>query len=124
MRSFHLYLQLLSLSSIRDTQCGFKLFSRPLSRLIFPTLHVERWIFDIEIILLAELLDRQLPQGVKISEVGVTWQEVSGSTVDLIRDSLKMASDLLVIRVCYAIGKWTVPSLAGEHKGGKVVKGE
>jgi dolichyl-phosphate beta-glucosyltransferase len=31
----------------KDTQCGFKLFTRESAQLLFPTLHLERWAFDI-----------------------------------------------------------------------------
>ena len=92
MRSFHVYLNIMGISTVKDTQCGFKLFTRSAGRVIFPNMHVEGWIFDIEIILLAALC--QMP----IAEVPVTWSEVDGSKVSLIKDSLKMALDLLIIR--------------------------
>jgi dolichyl-phosphate beta-glucosyltransferase len=38
---------------IRDTQCGFKLFTREAARELFPPLHIERWAFDVELVYLA-----------------------------------------------------------------------
>jgi dolichyl-phosphate beta-glucosyltransferase len=38
---------------IRDTQCGFKLFTRAAARQLFLPLHIERWAFDVELVYLA-----------------------------------------------------------------------
>lgn len=54
MRGFHVLVMLLCTRSIKDTQCGFKLFTRKTADLLFQSLHLERWAFDIEIIFLAE----------------------------------------------------------------------
>lgn len=70
MRGFHLYVYLVGIRDIEDTQCGFKLFSREAARLIFPHMHVEGWIFDIEVLMLAEKI------GIPIAEVQVNWHEV------------------------------------------------
>lgn len=43
MKGFHLLVWLFAARSIRDTQCGFKLLTRPTARLCFPSLHIERW---------------------------------------------------------------------------------
>jgi len=43
MKGFHLIVWLLCVRSVRDSQCGFKLFTRPAALLIFSNLHVERW---------------------------------------------------------------------------------
>ena len=56
MRGFHMYVQLLVTRSVRDTQCGFKLFTRATAKLLFSHLHLFRWAFDTEIIYLAERL--------------------------------------------------------------------
>ncbi|POY74803.1 hypothetical protein BMF94_2076 [Rhodotorula taiwanensis] len=104
MRGFHLYLSLLGLSSIRDTQCGFKLQTRSTAQLLYPSLHSPGWIFDCELLLLAER------SGVPLREVGVRWKEVPGSKLDVIKDSIRMARDLLVIRANYLVGRWAVPS--------------
>ncbi|GAA5918141.1 hypothetical protein JCM1841_005271 [Sporobolomyces salmonicolor] len=103
MRSFHLYLSLLGLSSIRDTQCGFKLHARSSARLLYPSLHSPGWIFDCELLLLAQLC------GVPLREVGVRWEEVGGSKLDVVWDSARMARDLLIIRGNYLMGRWTRP---------------
>jgi dolichyl-phosphate beta-glucosyltransferase len=95
-------LYVLGVGSIKDTQCGFKLFTRRAAAQIFPNIHVEGWIFDIEVLHVA------LSLGFKVSEVAVNWVEVDGSKVNILRDSLKMAIDLLIIKLNYAIGSWKI----------------
>jgi dolichyl-phosphate beta-glucosyltransferase len=112
MRSFHLYLSLLGLRTIRDTQCGFKLQSRLTSSHLYPSLHSPGWIFDCELLLLA------LRCGVPVREVGVKWEEVEGSKLDVVRDSVRMARDLVVIRGNYALGRWETPGRVGTEKKG------
>ena len=125
MRLFHSYLFVLGIRSIRDTQCGhvisyshrhqsltfatcrFKLHTRTTAALIYPLLHSPSWIFDCEVLLLANLA------GIETREVGIKWQEVEGSKVDLIKDSIGMAVDLLVIRGNYWLGRWEAPRSVG-----------
>jgi len=70
MYAFHTFLHFIGIRSIKDTQCGFKLFTRRASAMIFPSMHVERWAFDVECLYLAER------QGIPMVEVPVTWHEV------------------------------------------------
>ncbi|EEB05384.1 dolichyl-phosphate beta-glucosyltransferase Alg5 [Schizosaccharomyces japonicus yFS275] len=103
MHGFHSMLRLLGIRDIGDTQCGFKLFSRDAYSKIFPMMHVEGWIFDIEVLILARF------HGVTIVEVPITWHEVGGSKMMLLKDSIRMAIDLLVIRLNYTFGIWRRP---------------
>ncbi|KAJ3193957.1 dolichyl-phosphate beta-glucosyltransferase [Irineochytrium annulatum] len=102
MHGFHTVLVILGISSIKDTQCGFKLVTRDAARKIFPNMHVEGWIFDIEMLLLGSW------QNVPMVEVPVTWHEVGGSKMSLLRDSIRMAMDLLIIRFNYMTGIWKI----------------
>ena len=43
-------------------------------------------------------------------EVGVRWKEVPGSKLDVVKDSIRMARDLLVIRANYLVGRWETPA--------------
>lgn len=56
MYGFHLLVMILCTQNVKDTQCGFKLFTRHAARELFGQLHLERWSFDTEIIFLAERL--------------------------------------------------------------------
>jgi len=107
MHGFHFLVTLLCTRSIRDTQCGFKLFTRKAARLLFSNLHLEGWTFDIEIIYMAEQL------GIPISEVAVRWHEVDGSKLiqsklDIVVTSLKMARDMACLRLAYLTNMWKV----------------
>jgi len=102
MVSFHLLVYILGVKHINDTQCGFKLFTRKAAQMIFPSMHVEGWIFDIELLLIAEML--HIPS----TEVGVNWTEIEGSKVSLLKDSITMLKDLVIIRLNYTLGLWTI----------------
>ncbi len=153
---------------VKDTQCGFKLFTRRTAAAVFPLAHIDRWIFDVELLLLVEMASRTtavalyndpasavacgsagatassssvreerarvaklssraganagsaedddeddplLDLPIPIAEVAVQWQEIGGSKIDLVRDSVGMALDLLVIRANYALGRWKNPGV-------------
>ena len=84
----------------QDTQCGFKIFSRDAAKHIFPTQHLERWAFDVELLYLA----RQA--GVSVAEVPVSWHDVEGSHLNVIDASLTMARDMLMVKMLYMFGFW------------------
>jgi len=101
MHSFHLFLRLLTppaTAAIRDTQCGFKLFSRPSLPFIIPYMHSEGWIFDVEMLMLAE------SAGIPVVEVPVGWKEVKGSKLNVLWDSLGMAWSLAILRAAWTFG--------------------
>ncbi|EON68353.1 hypothetical protein W97_07611 [Coniosporium apollinis CBS 100218] len=101
MHAFHVLLRLMTppaTSAIEDTQCGFKLFSRPTLPYIIPFMHSEGWIFDVEMLMLAESAN------IGMAEVAVGWKEVKGSKLNVIWDSLGMAWGLAILRVAWAIG--------------------
>ena len=103
MYGFHMFVFIVGgISNIKDTQCGFKLFSRPAARAIFPQMNIERWAFDVEIFVIANIL------GIKAAEVAVNWEEIDGSKIVPIFSWLEMAKDLLMIRTRYMIGAWSV----------------
>lgn len=98
MYGLHTLVYVFGIRQIQDTQCGFKMFNRRALSLIFPHMHTERWIFDVEVLLLAEM------QGIRMKEFAVNWEEVDGSKVDLAKDSIGMAIDLVVTRMAYLLG--------------------
>src|SRR6266702_4463174 len=52
-RVYNLVLRIILGLPYRDTQCGFKAFTRRARQAIFPLQHIERWGFDPEILFLA-----------------------------------------------------------------------
>lgn len=118
MRCFHIVISILTpaaTSRIGDTQCGFKLFTRPTLPHIVPYMHTEGWIFDIEMLMLAEsapaipIRDSKgrvigASPGIKVAEVPIGWHEVEGSKMSLVSDSIKMALGLALLRASWMMG--------------------
>lgn len=98
MYGLHMLVYIFGIRDIQDTQCGFKMFNFKSVSQIFPHMHTERWIFDVEVLLLGEL------QKMKMKEIPVNWKEVDGSKIDIARDSIGMAIDLVVTRLAYLLG--------------------
>lgn len=101
MHAFHKFLKLFSVDNqINDTQCGFKLFKRAAAQQLFTRLHLRGWIFDIELLYLANVLK------MTVTEVPVDWQEKSGSKLNVAKDSVKMALDVVIMKSMYYFGFW------------------
>lgn len=73
----NLFIQLVAVSGIWDTQCGFKAFRRTAAEDIFSRTTIDRWAFDIEALALARKL------GYEIKEVPVYWKNDINSHVKL-----------------------------------------
>lgn len=92
-RAFNKVVQLLAVRGIRDTQCGFKLFTREAVQAIFPLCQLDGFSFDFEVLHYAQRL------GYPIAEVPVRWMHQEGSKVSLLRDGFRMLRDLLWLRL-------------------------
>jgi len=115
MYGLHTLLRIVGVGHIRDTQCGFKLFSRAAAARIFPAQHLATWIFDVELLLLAQQAH------MAVAEVPVAWHEVSGSKLNVFSDSLQMLRDLLILRGNHLLGRWSV--VPAQSQGEAVRKG-
>ncbi len=71
----NLYIQLLLLPGIKDTQCGFKVFTAEAAEKIFPLQRITRWGFDVEALALGKRM------GYKIKEVPAFWVNDADSRV-------------------------------------------
>jgi len=80
------------LPDIRDTQCGFKCFTRAVADEIFSRQLLDDAAFDCEILLLAR------KGGYRIKEVGVAWGHDPRSRMRLISDSFRMLRSLISLR--------------------------
>jgi len=83
---------MVGLWSISDTQCGFKAFRGPVARQLFALAHVDRFMFDVEILYLAERA------GLRIVEIPVRWTDAAGSKVRFWEGLVNMVRDLWRIR--------------------------
>lgn len=78
---------------VQDTQCGFKAFRGDVARDIFSRIRAYDFAFDVEVLYVARHL------GCRIEELPVYFLYLGEqSSVELIRDSLRMLRDLLTIR--------------------------
>ncbi|CDZ98074.1 Glycosyltransferase [Phaffia rhodozyma] len=116
MHGFHLFVRTLGVRNIRDTQCGFKLFTRDTAGILFERMHLERWSFDVELLVLADYCQLWDPSTMKtkkfpipIKESPIKWQEIPGSKINLAWDSFCMARDLIILRVYLGVGRWEIP---------------
>jgi glycosyltransferase involved in cell wall biosynthesis len=100
-RVFNLVLRIVLGLQFKDTQCGFKAFTRRAAKAIFPDQRIERWGFDPEIIFLAEKLHY------KVIEVPVAWAHDEKSTIHPVRDGLRMFVDVLKIRWNDVMGRYS-----------------
>ncbi len=100
-RLFNLALRVLLGLNFKDTQCGFKAFTRSAAGKIFPLQRIERWGFDPELLYLARRA------GLKVLEVPVAWAHVEGTRLSPLRDGLRMFGEVLKIRWNALTGKYS-----------------
>jgi glycosyltransferase involved in cell wall biosynthesis len=91
-RIFNLLLHTILSLPQKDTQCGFKAFSRQAARAIFPSQRIERWGFDAEILFLARRLNFQ------VAEVPVQWGHDDRSKIHPLRDGFSIVWDMIRVR--------------------------
>lgn len=101
-RTFHLMISILGVRGVRDTQCGFKAFLGPVAKELFAASTIDGFGFDVELFLLAQ------KACFRIDEVPVNWTHVDGSRVSVLRDSPRMALEVLSVR-------WRL--LTGHYRG-------
>ena len=89
---FRLPVRFVGLNGIHDTQCGFKLFRMDKMRPIFEAQRIERFAFDVELLLAVQ------DAGGKIAEVPVEWHGRHRSSLCVMRDAPKMLWDVVKLR--------------------------
>jgi glycosyltransferase involved in cell wall biosynthesis len=99
-RIFNLLLRIFLGLKYRDTQCGFKAFSRKAAQILFARQRIERWGFDPELLFLAEKF------GLKVKEVPVEWAHDHRSKINPVVDGFKMFLEIVKIRWADLTGKY------------------
>ena len=75
-----------------DTQCGFKAFRMEAARPILERAQIDGFGFDVELLFLAQRA------GLRMLEVPVRWDHREGSKVHIVRDSLRMFTEVVNLR--------------------------
>jgi dolichyl-phosphate beta-glucosyltransferase len=106
-RLFNVFVRILAVPGLSDTQCGFKLFSARAAEAVFGAARLDGFSFDVEALFIA----RQL--GLRIAEVPVVWRNDAATRVGLL-GGFQAFPDLLRIR----LNDWR-----GYYEPGRVVAG-
>ncbi|XP_057979754.1 uncharacterized protein LOC131165746 [Malania oleifera] len=101
MKGFHVVVLLAAGPGIRDTQCGFKMFTRAAARKLFTNIRLKRWCFDVELVYLCKWF------GIPMIEISVNWSEIPGSKVNPLSIP-NMLWELALMSVGYRTGIWEV----------------
>ena len=94
------------LDGIRDTQCGFKLFTAEAAEAIFARVKTTGWGFDLEALALARRL------GYRTDEVAVAWTDDPRSKIHPLRDAWRITREFLRIRRAFRRGEYALPARA------------
>jgi dolichyl-phosphate beta-glucosyltransferase len=89
---FYKIVNFFAVPGIKDTQCGFKIFRKDIADKILARAEESGWAFDVEFLYIAQLF------GCTIKEISVNWQEIEGSKVNPVLDSIKMLIAIFRIR--------------------------
>lgn len=73
----NIFIQVVAVSGIWDTQAGFKIFTDKAAKSVFPKLTIFGWGFDVEVLTIAEHF------GFKIKEIPIRWKNDAASQVRL-----------------------------------------
>lgn len=76
---------------VRDTQCGFKMMKRKVSRDLVDKIETNGFAFD------ADLIVKAYDSDYIIREVPIAWRPVGGSKMNLTKHTVEMGTDLLRI---------------------------
>ena len=99
-KAFHLLASIWVVGPVKDTQCGFKGFTRSAAQDLFSRQQITSIVFDVELIYLARS-DRY-----RIAIVPIRWADVRGSRMRASgRLALRVAWDLFRIPIIHRFGK-------------------
>jgi glycosyltransferase involved in cell wall biosynthesis len=112
-RCFNLALRMVLGLNYRDTQCGFKAFTRAAGHTVFTRQRIERWGFDPELLFLANKFK------LRTVEVPVEWAHDHRSKINPLRDGIKMGTEMLAVRWNDLNGRYKKESFVPEEAHAK-----
>ena len=83
--------------SIKDTQCGYKLYKKNIAKKVFSKITEEGYIHDVEILIILK------KKNIFIKELPVKWDHKSGSKINLFIDSFIMLKNIVRLKKKYKI---------------------
>ncbi|XP_027110994.1 uncharacterized protein [Coffea arabica] len=101
MKGFHVVVMLAVGSGIRDTQCGFKMFTRAAARKLFTNIRLKRWCFDVELVYLCNTFH------IPMVEISVNWSEIPGSKINM-TSIPNMLWEMGLMSLGYRSGIWKI----------------
>jgi dolichyl-phosphate beta-glucosyltransferase len=78
--------------SVRDTQCGFKMFRAEVGRELFAQVREPGYLFDLEVLWLAQR------RGLPVAELPIQWRETPGGHFHPVREAPRIFLDLWKLR--------------------------
>jgi dolichyl-phosphate beta-glucosyltransferase len=117
-RVFNLLVRTLALPGIQDSQCGFKCFHGEVARQLAAAQTLDGWGFDVELLYLARRW------GYGVVEIPVEWRYAPSSRVSPLRDSWRMARDVLAVRRNAQAGRYDKPAALPGRELAQVAPGE
>ena len=91
-RVFNWLVKVSAVPGYEDTQCGFKCFHRSVIADLFSRQTIDGFGFDVEVLYIAQ------KRGYRIIEVPIHWYYQSESKVHPVKDTLRMARDIIKVR--------------------------
>jgi dolichyl-phosphate beta-glucosyltransferase len=91
-RVFNVLLRMVLGLKQKDTQCGFKAFTRQAAQSVFPPQRIDRWGFDPEILFLADRFK------LKTVEIPVAWANDDRSKINPLTDGFRMFLEMMRVR--------------------------
>jgi len=92
-RVYNSLLRVLGLTRFRDTQCGFKAFTREVCNNVFPKLVIDGFGADCELLVAADI------QGFRIVEIPIRWVNSTDTRVRPFRHTLAMIGEVFRVRL-------------------------
>lgn len=99
-RMYNRLLRMLRLTRFPDTQCGFKVMNAASAESVMPLITRDGFGMDCEMLAIAA------QQGYRIDQIPVRWLNSEDSRVRVIRDSLDMIREVLIVRWNLNTGKY------------------
>ncbi|KKU43554.1 MAG: Dolichyl-phosphate beta-glucosyltransferase [Parcubacteria group bacterium GW2011_GWA2_46_7] len=91
-RMMNVFIRVATGLPFEDTQVGFKAFSHQARETIFPLQRTSRWIFDVELLVIAA------QNRISVAEIPITWENNSNSRVKVVHLGRTIA-ELVIIRL-------------------------